>query len=115
MVLVPAWWARWHWPLVRAPMVTRLTCFPMGSAGGVLFVWLPWACGVPGPTLFGHSGCCRNGTWCVFTRCRARIWFGVTHTRCRVVPTRSRVVLLPVGPPPTSVCRTATGPVSLHR
>ena len=31
------------------------------------------------------------------------------------MPTRSRVVVLPVGPPPTSVCRTATGRVSLHR
>ena len=35
-------------------------------------------------------------------------------TRCRVVPTRSRVVVLPAGPPPTSVCRTAIGPVSLQ-
>ena len=65
--------------------------------------------------LLGHSGCCRNGTWCVPTRWRARIWFGVTRTRSRVVPTRSRVVVLPVGPPPISVCRTARGPVSLHR
>ena len=52
--------------------------------------------------LLGHSGCCRNGTWCVPTRWRARIWFGVTRTRWRVVCTRSRVVVLPVGPLPTS-------------
>ena len=49
------------------------------------------------------------------TRWRARIWFGVTRTRCRVVPTRSRVVVLPVGPRPTSVCGKATGPVFLHQ
>ena len=50
--------------------------------------------------LLGHSGCCRNGTWCVPTRWRAFIWFGVTRTRWRVVPTRSRVVVLPMVPPP---------------
>ena len=65
--------------------------------------------------LLGQSACCRNGTWCVPTRWRAGIWFGVTHTRWRPVPTRSRVVVLPVGPPPTSVCRTARGLVFLHR
>ena len=64
--------------------------------------------------LLGHSGCCRNGMWCVPTCLRARIWFAVTRTRWRVVPTRSRVVVLPFGPPPTPVCRTARGPVSLH-
>ena len=63
----------------------------------------------------GHSGCCRNGARCVCTRWRDRIWFGVTRTSRRVVPTRSRVVVLPLGPPPTSVYRTARGPVSLHR
>ena len=64
--------------------------------------------------LLGHFRCCRKGTWCVPTRWRACIWFGVTRTRYRVVPTRSRVVVLPVGPPPPALCRTATGPVSLH-
>ena len=64
--------------------------------------------------MLGHSGCCRKGTWCVPTPWRARIWFGLTRTTCRVVPTRSRVVVLPVGPPPTSVCRAATGQVSLQ-
>ena len=69
---------------------------------------------LPPPDLLGHSGCCRKGTWCVPTCWRARIWLGVTRTRCRVVPNRSRVVVLPVGPPSKSVCRTATGSVSLH-
>ena len=53
--------------------------------------------------LLGHSGCCRNGIWCVPTHWRAFIWFGLTRARWRVVPTRSRVVVLPVVPPPTSV------------
>ena len=50
--------------------------------------------------LLGDPGCCRNGTLCVPSRWRARIWFGVTCTSWRGVPTRSRMVVLPVGPPP---------------
>ena len=37
-----------------------------------------------------------------------------TLTRCNVVPTSSRIVFSPVGPPPASVCSMAMGLVSLH-
>ena len=38
--LVPAWWARWQWPLVRAAkQVVRLTYFPIGQ------LWVSGLCG----------------------------------------------------------------------
>ena len=45
---------------------------------------------------------------------RSHIWLGVTDTRCTVVPTLLRTVASPIGPPPTSKCRMAMGPASLH-
>ena len=51
-------------------------------------------------TLSGQPRCCRKGTWW-----RARIRFGVTVTKCSVVPEWSRVV----------VVTGALGPVLWHR
>ena len=106
-------------PVVVAACACSKTGFmphvlPHQSTVGVRFVWLRCACDFAGPTSWATPGCCRKGTWCVPTRWRACIWPGVTRTRGRVVPPRSRVLVLPVGPPPTSLCRIATGPVSLH-
>ena len=135
--LVP--WRRVHVPLapvagggpgslaVGSVAVVVCACSKTGCTPHVLPHLLAWGCPVwvaalrmwlSRSDLSGHSGCCRNGTWCAPTRWSAFIWFGVTRTRWRVVPARPRVVVLPVGPPPpigVKDCQRASFPAPMIR
>ena len=46
---------------------------------------------------FGHSGSCREGVWCAPLSSRTSICEMVTYTTVMEAPTRSMVLMLPLG------------------